>query len=634
VVYPVLIAGMTELTAAATLSLKARTAVVAVSGDLPPDVVKALAAAPRMKMVTSSDAETAVREHEVNVALLVKPAASPKGDPTLVVLLDAAEDESRTAAERVEDAIKTVRDARLTQRLEKLGVEEEYIHPLPLQRRNTSTRDRMSAYAASRMLPFLLIVLSLTGATATAVDITAGERERGTLLTLMATPVRAAEVAAAKLITVATVAMFAGLANLLALSLTLASVFSRASDNQFNFSPDARFVLGAVLALIPTALYGAALLLGLAALGKTTKEAQSSTAPALFLALGLAAITVAPGVKANLMLNSLPITGPALLMRDLIMGEATATQVLTVLCASGVALWIMVAFAARVLMSEPMLSAHLSTTAVIREMGGDRRPTTLTASMLAGLLLACTVYAGPALQSRNFALGLLATQVLFVVLTFGLLRLLRLDVVGLTGLRAPPLNALLAALLLGVSVIVPISLAEHWLVQVTGMQQALEDLQQGMKGLLHLDMGYARSVALVGVLPGLMEELAFRGALMGVLLKVTTPRRALWIQAAVFALAHLSAIRFPPTLALGLLLGLLRLRSGSVVPGMLMHGVHNSLIAVLMVLQGEFSDGAGDVELAELDEKPMLAAVAAALCMGAWMLYRTRPGEKKESATA
>ncbi|MEW5851945.1 MAG: ABC transporter permease subunit/CPBP intramembrane protease [Myxococcota bacterium] len=632
VVYPLLIASMGQMTAAAVASLRARPVTVAVSTNLPPDVLDGLKDADNVTVRESESPEKDVREGEVRAGLEPMPPPPGTSGDGVRMFMDAANDESRAAADRVEQALDKVREQRLQGRLARLGVDEAYLQPLPVEKRNTSAPERMKTYAAARMLPFLLIVLSLVGATAAAVDTTAGERERGTLLTLMTAPVRAGEVAAAKLVTVAGVALAAGLANMLSLGFTLAS--SMATSMQFSLALSPRLIAGCLLALVPTTLYGAALLLGLAALGRTSREAQTATAPALFIGLGLAAVVAIPGVQAQPMFNALPVAGPALLMRDLLMGDATLPQALTVIVSSLVTLWLLVSFAARVLMSEPMVSSQVSTAAVIRDLSGGTRPTTLSAAILAATLLASTVYVAPWMQRKDLIWGLVGTQLCLAGLGAGLLLALRLDVKSLLGLRLlPPWRAVASAALFGLSLGVPLAMAEAWLVKVSGLEEALKGLEEAFRELFETRLDTVTAVLVLGVMPGIFEELAFRGALQGVLLKVTRARRAVVLQAVIFALAHQSAIRFPPTFVLGIILGLLRLRSGSVVPGMILHTLHNGLVAVVLTATGASATLDEDAVRTLLGDPRLVVGIVVSLLMGTWLLYRTRPRVSDDGRT-
>src|SRR5207245_5142566 len=70
------------------------------------------------------------------------------------------------------------------------------------------------------LVPLLLILMTMTGAVYPAIDLTAGERERGTLEMLMATPVSRVALLGAKYAAVLTVAILTALMNLLMMTVT------------------------------------------------------------------------------------------------------------------------------------------------------------------------------------------------------------------------------------------------------------------------------------------------------------------------------------------------------------------------------------------------------------------------------
>lgn len=88
-------------------------------------------------------------------------------------------------------------------------------------------------------------------------------------------------------------------------------------------------------------------------------------------------------------------------------------------------------------------------------------------------------------------------------------------------------------------------------------------------------------LVVISVLPGLGEELLYRGAILGLLRRGWPTWAALVGQAALFALAHGLAVRLPYTFGLGLLFGLLTLRTGSLGPAIVAHAAHNLLAATL-----------------------------------------------------
>ena len=79
------------------------------------------------------------------------------------------------------------------------------------------------------------------------------------------------------------------------------------------------------------------------------------------------------------------------------------------------------------------------------------------------------------------------------------------------------------------------------------------------------------------VMPGIVEEIAFRGVIQSVLERTVNARDAWLIQAALFSVLHLSPMMFPSHFVMGLVFGYVRLRTRSLYPGMVLHASWNAL---------------------------------------------------------
>jgi membrane protease YdiL (CAAX protease family) len=93
--------------------------------------------------------------------------------------------------------------------------------------------------------------------------------------------------------------------------------------------------------------------------------------------------------------------------------------------------------------------------------------------------------------------------------------------------------------------------------------------------------GLGSQVLWIAVMPGFWEELAFRGLMFERLRTVVSPQQAVVVTAMLFAIIHVSPLSMPYLLLMGLVLGWLRLRSGSLLPGMVLHAAHNLVIVLL-----------------------------------------------------
>jgi membrane protease YdiL (CAAX protease family) len=164
-----------------------------------------------------------------------------------------------------------------------------------------------------------------------------------------------------------------------------------------------------------------------------------------------------------------------------------------------------------------------------------------TAEILAGLLVL-----GFAMHSRNLA-ALMRPRIPSRVIARRLLRVASVFVLSLSCYYA-----LLTAL--GVPLIhyLPIYRAAHWPLW--------------------------SAFLLISLLPGIIEEIGFRGIIQSALVRITGAREAWLIQAAIFSILHLSPLMFADHFLMGLCLGYLRSRSRSLYPGMALHAAWNALV--------------------------------------------------------
>jgi membrane protease YdiL (CAAX protease family) len=96
------------------------------------------------------------------------------------------------------------------------------------------------------------------------------------------------------------------------------------------------------------------------------------------------------------------------------------------------------------------------------------------------------------------------------------------------------------------------------------------------------EVSWLAALSIIAVAPAILEELAFRGLILPSLAEHVGTWGAISASAVMFATLHLSLNRMPFLIVMGFLLGWLRVRSGSLLPPMAMHFVHNASAALLI----------------------------------------------------
>ena len=174
-------------------------------------------------------------------------------------------------------------------------------------------------------------------------------------------------------------------------------------------------------------------------------------------------------------------------------------------------------------------------------------------------------------------------------------------------LLSKPWGTLLWVALFSLGTIIPLS----FLYEQLGIEMD-ENTQQIITSMMKEPWGYVA----VGILAPLAEEVVFRGAILRTLLGIMSKKNhwvAIIISAAIFGVVHANLAQFINALLMGLLLGWMYYRTGSLVPGILLHWVNNTMAYVLTNIMPQ-SDGKL-IDLFHGDEKTMYYSVGFSLCI-------------------
>ena len=598
--YPVLMIVVQQLVLLGRRSIEEEPVSVSVRGG-DPAAVSFLERDSSMKVVRADSLPLgAVQSGELDAVVEFGPVRDAALHTQSVRLLfDASHDRSRRAQGLVEDRLEAWNDSLLAGRLRTRGLPESFARPVEVADSSIASAERLGGYAIGRFLPPILIIMTLLGAFFPAIDLTAGEKERGTLETLLTTPVPAREIVAGKFLTVLATAMATATLNIVSMLLTFESgmfQLSRATEVDFGI-PLATGAL-VVLLMVPLAVFFAAISLGLAVRSQSFKEAQNALTPVQFATMIPMYLPMIPGIDLTYAVALVPIGGVAVLFRDLMSGRAALGPGSVAVAAMMIYAFLALRFAAGMFGKEEVLFGSGSGTpekASLKDRLGAWRSASRTVPS-AGAALAFIAgvgllyfYIGIRLQVTGLEQGLFASQWLLLALPAVLF-----VAVGpyrarsALALRTPSPRALLAAALIMLGGL-PIGWLLGWLQGL--VLEIPEEYVRMFEKLLSADtpQRFAWLILLIAFTPAVCEELVFRGVLLQGLASELPMRRAVIGSALVFGAFHLSfetVIRFLPTAWLGLLMGYVVWHTRSIFASMLMHFLNNAAAVVLVTTTG------------------------------------------------
>ncbi len=193
---------------------------------------------------------------------------------------------------------------------------------------------QVSGYLLSKVLPLVVVVMVMLGAFHPAIDITAGERERGTLETTLSAPIDRSALMAGKVLAVAALASLTGFLNLASMSLTVLEGARLAGGAGTKLAIPWRQAAAAFAVVPPTAFLFAAVMVAIGALARSFKEAQTLLTPVYFLCMAPALTAGLGDFRLSGVTALIPGVGVTLLARDLVLARASAGLAVAVLAST------------------------------------------------------------------------------------------------------------------------------------------------------------------------------------------------------------------------------------------------------------------------------------------------------------
>lgn len=469
--------------------------------------------------------------------------------------------------------------------LEAAGVPQAAAAPVEAEAIDVAaeTGHRGAALWAST-LPVLLVIWALTGAFYPAVDLCAGEKERGTLETLLSSPAGRNEVVLGKLATVMLFSSVSTVLNLAGMVLLGSMVFARGFG-----TPPAPAWVWLPLALVPISALFSALCLALAALARSTKEGQYYLTPLLLLTLPLAVVPAVTGMELNLGNSLIPVTGIVLVLREALAGNGwQAAQFLPpVVAVTLLACALAVRWAVEQFNKESVLfreGERLEVRLWLRQMLRQRgpRPTPAGALLCGVVILAVQFFLSTAMRIpasfAEFAATTLITQLAAVVAPAAIMAvMLTSDPRGTLLFRRAPWPSIAAAVLLAVALQPLVRQLEQAVLWLYPLPDSLRDQVARYLGVLeHAPLW--QLILVLALVPAVCEELAFRGFVLSGFRESGAKWRAIVGTAVLFGLSHPILQQSLVSATLGIVIGLLAWNTGSLLPCTAFHFTHNALM--------------------------------------------------------
>ncbi len=558
---------------------------------------------PQWVYLPAADIRRSVTDGSINLGVIARQTSGVTSEAGLATPLNweliyrPGSSVSEKALRFVESSLTALNDSQLDRQLRRLNVTA--VVPAAFTRYETQETS-VPFYSLAALIPLILVLTTVTGAVYPAIDLTAGERERGTLEMLIATPMPRLGLLLGKYVAVLAVALVTAVVNLAGMTITAKSTgLAAVLFPQENMSLLVILRVGLLLCLL--AAFFSAVLLAITSYAHSFKEAQAYIIPLMLVCLVPGVVCLLPSLEFNGILAVTPLMNIVMLSRDVLEGDVAPELAAATIVSTIFYIVAALSLAARIFGTDAVLYGSPATWAdIFRRPDQSQSAATPSAAMFALAVMFPTyfVLAGSLGQTgesvslgERLVLVALATAFVFVAIPLAIATYHRTRPADGLAIRNAPALALAAALVLGLS-LWPLAhetfLLNRWL-GVTNFERGEFALAQALADELRR-LSPALVVLCLGAVPGICEEFFFRGFLFGAVRRVATGRGTVVAVAVLFGLFHtvgghiFAPERFLPSAFMGLALGWVRLRTGSVQPCMLLHAAHNSILLAMLYL--------------------------------------------------
>jgi sodium transport system permease protein len=247
-----------------------------------------------------------------------------------------AADDSRIVQDRLRETVERYEKELLDERFSRLELEQSIVEAVELNPHNVASMEERVGQSVGGLLPYMFILFCFLGSMYPAIDLGAGEKERGTLETLLTAPVNRFHILLGKFGVVV-------VSGLVSASVSIAGLFvslKRSPDLPPEFMNLILRVLGwdtivlLMSLLLPLTILFAGILLSISLSARSFKEAQSMISPLNIAIILPAAIGLMPGIQLSYANAWVPVLNVSLATKEIIAGTIQVPELAVVYVSS------------------------------------------------------------------------------------------------------------------------------------------------------------------------------------------------------------------------------------------------------------------------------------------------------------
>lgn len=539
----------------------------------------------------SGDYQEALQNEELDA--YVTSSKDSSGKTVYEVYYVSSITNSSYAAGIVRDVVDELSREESKEKIQAAGLDADVImNPVVYESEDLASSEQSAGSILGMILPFLLVLSLLMGTMYPAIDVTAGEKERGTLETLLTLPVSNREIIFSKFFTVAIIGIVSALLNIVSIAfmgIYMIRLMGDAMESMgisFAGIDIGKFIpaiIFTVLAILAFSLFISAVTMCITSLAKSYKEANNYITPLMLVVMLTGYIGFIPNIELTHTMALVPVANICLMIKNLLLFKVEYKLVAVVLVSNVLYAIVAVLILSRIYDSENVLFDEGKFSLKLFERRSNMKkggvPTTGDAWFMVVFVMFAYLYLGSVLEMKYGFGGIFGIQMIIFVLPLLYVLYTKRSILQTYSFRKTKFMNFVAALFMGCGTML-IGIILTSFVSMLFPTEA-EMVSSGLMNELMSD-NELLTFAVVALTPAICEEMLFRGFLFSAFRGRHKIVVSVLLTAVIFGVYHMSIVRFFTTALLGAALAVIVYYSDSIFPAMMMHAINNG-IAVLQM---------------------------------------------------
>ncbi|HEV2521168.1 MAG TPA: ABC transporter permease [Candidatus Acidoferrales bacterium] len=306
--------------------------IMILGGEDSPQIVAALEQLKDVRIVPArSDYAEEITDKRIRAAVDIPEGFEAKlasgESSTIKIYMYEGELKSDFGAQRLQRFFRDWRDRTVRERLQARQLSDSLVRPFEIEQTNVAPPEKVGGALLGGLVPYFIILLCLTGAMYPAMDLTAGEKERGTIETILCSPVSRAHLVLGKFLMVLTASIATAVLSIISMAVSfgagkkmLLGILPSVDDAALNITISLKAIFSIFFVVLPLAVFFSAALLAISLFAKSFKEAQSYVSPLMIVVVLPAVAALLPGVELGPALALIPVLNTSLVSKEIITG--------------------------------------------------------------------------------------------------------------------------------------------------------------------------------------------------------------------------------------------------------------------------------------------------------------------------